>query len=116
VPDPFGTHESFGAHNNAMLRAFLDAFGFEYEFQSSTDWYKSGRFDAGCCDVLRRYEARSWRSCCPTWARSARDLFALPAGVPEDRPRAAGADPRDRRRRRHHRLSATRTAGRSRRR
>src|SRR5580704_13515631 len=46
IPDPFGTHESFGHHNNAMLRGFLDGFGFEYEFQSSTDWYKSGRFDA----------------------------------------------------------------------
>jgi lysyl-tRNA synthetase, class I len=45
VPDPFGTHESFGHHNNARLRAFLDSFGFEYEFQSATDWYKSGRFD-----------------------------------------------------------------------
>src|SRR5215475_2900510 len=46
IPDPFGTHESFGHHNNAMLRGFLDSFGFEYEFQSATDWYKSGRFDA----------------------------------------------------------------------
>ncbi|XDA98684.1 lysine--tRNA ligase [Sulfitobacter sp. LCG007] len=50
VPDPFGTHESFGDHNNAMLRRFLDTFGFEYEFISATDFYKSGRFD----DVLRR--------------------------------------------------------------
>jgi len=49
VPDPFGEYESFGHHNNAMLRRFLDSFGFEYEFQSSTDWYKSGRFD----DVLK---------------------------------------------------------------
>src|SRR5205823_3590706 len=31
VPDPFGTHDSFGAHNNARLRAFLDTFGFDYE-------------------------------------------------------------------------------------
>src|SRR6266446_5504726 len=46
IPDPFGCHESFGHHNNAMLRGFLDGFGFEYEFQSSTDWYRSGRFDA----------------------------------------------------------------------
>ena len=45
IPDPFGTHESFGAHNNARLRAFLDAFGFDYEFASSTDYYASGRFD-----------------------------------------------------------------------
>src|SRR4030095_231483 len=44
VPDPFEKYESFGHHNNAMLRGFLDSFGFEYEFQSSTDWYMSGRF------------------------------------------------------------------------
>src|SRR5580692_6197071 len=40
IPDPFGTHESFGAHNNARLRTFLDRFGFEYEFLSATDCYK----------------------------------------------------------------------------
>src|SRR5467141_1646663 len=47
IPDPFGKFESFGHHNNAMLRRFLDGFGFDYEFQSSTDWYMSGRFDQG---------------------------------------------------------------------
>jgi lysyl-tRNA synthetase class 1 len=57
VPDPFGTHDSFGAHNNARLRAFLDEFGFDYEFMSSTDCYKSGRFDATLLDVLRNYDA-----------------------------------------------------------
>ncbi len=57
VPDPFGRFESFGQHNNAMLRDFLDRFGFEYEFQSSTDWYRSGRFDATLLAVLRRYDA-----------------------------------------------------------
>jgi lysyl-tRNA synthetase class 1 len=56
VPDPFGTHESFGHHNNAMLRGFLDGFGFEYEFQSSTDYYMSGKFDQGLLDILRHYE------------------------------------------------------------
>src|SRR5690606_34468132 len=45
VPDPFGKYESFGHHNNAMLRGFLDSFGFDYEFQSATEMYKSGRFD-----------------------------------------------------------------------
>jgi lysyl-tRNA synthetase class 1 len=54
VPDPFGTHDSFGAHNNAMLRRFLDTFGFEYEFISATEFYGSGRFD----DVLRRAAER----------------------------------------------------------
>ena len=48
VPDPFGTHDSFGAHNNARLRAFLDAFGFDYEFASSTEYYKSGRRSCTC--------------------------------------------------------------------
>jgi lysyl-tRNA synthetase class 1 len=57
IPDPFGTHESFGHHNNARLRAFLDSFGFEYEFQSSTDWYTSGRFDATLRKVLAHHDA-----------------------------------------------------------
>ncbi|WP_036284753.1 lysine--tRNA ligase [Methylocystis sp. ATCC 49242] len=57
VPDPFGTHDSFGAHNNARLRAFLDAFGFDYEFASSTEYYKSGRFDAALKHMLARYDA-----------------------------------------------------------
>jgi lysyl-tRNA synthetase class 1 len=56
VPDPFGTHDSFGAHNNARLKAFLDRFGFEYEFLSSTDCYKSGRFDQALLTVLANYE------------------------------------------------------------
>lgn len=56
IPDPFGTHESFGHHNNARLRSFLDAFGFEYEFQSATDWYKSGRYDQALLSVLRHYD------------------------------------------------------------
>src|SRR3989475_1701828 len=45
IPDPFGKYESFGHHNNAMLRRFLDAYGFQYEFASATDYYTSGRFD-----------------------------------------------------------------------
>jgi lysyl-tRNA synthetase class 1 len=57
IPDPFGTHDSFGAHNNARLRAFLDSFGFEYEFASSTEYYRSGRFDAALVRVLECYDA-----------------------------------------------------------
>jgi lysyl-tRNA synthetase class 1 len=57
VPDPFGTHSSFGAHNNARLRAFLDDFGFEYEFASATDYYTSGRFDAALLRLLARYDS-----------------------------------------------------------
>ncbi|WP_439546698.1 lysine--tRNA ligase [Sandarakinorhabdus sp.] len=56
VPDPFGTHASFGAHNNARLRAFLDGFGFDYEFLSSTDCYASGMFDATLLRILAHYD------------------------------------------------------------
>lgn len=56
VPDPFEQFESFGHHNNAMLRRFLDSFEFEYEFQSATDWYKSGRFDEYLKLVLAHYD------------------------------------------------------------
>lgn len=56
IPDPFGKFESFGHHNNAMLCRFLDSFGFEYEFQSSSDWYKSGRFDESLKLVLQHYD------------------------------------------------------------
>ena len=57
VPDPFGEYESFAAHNNARLRAFLDRFGFEYEFVSSTEAYKSGRFDEALLRMLDRFDA-----------------------------------------------------------
>jgi len=56
VRDPFGTHKSFGEHNNAMLRGFLDQFGFEYEFMSSTECYKSGRFDKTLLLMLERFD------------------------------------------------------------
>jgi len=56
IPDPFGTHPSFAAHNNARLRAFLDQFGFDYEFYSSTECYASGRFDATLLKVLERFD------------------------------------------------------------
>jgi lysyl-tRNA synthetase, class I len=57
IPDPFGTHDSFGAHNNARLRTFLDSFGFEYEFASSTEYYIAGRFDGALMRVLECYDA-----------------------------------------------------------
>jgi lysyl-tRNA synthetase class 1 len=57
VPDPFGSeHGSFGAANNARLRAFLDRFGFDYEFASATDYYRSGRFDATLLKMLAAYD------------------------------------------------------------
>jgi lysyl-tRNA synthetase, class I len=58
VPSPFGPeYASFGHHNNAMLRRFLDTFGFDYEFASATEYYKSGRFDAVLLTALERYQA-----------------------------------------------------------
>ena len=57
IPDPFGTHESFAHHNNAMLRSFLDRFGFDYEFVSATDCYATGQFDAVIRKVLHGWDA-----------------------------------------------------------
>jgi lysyl-tRNA synthetase class 1 len=57
VPDPFGEYESFGAHNNAMLRRFLDTFGFDYEFISATEFYRSGQFDPTLLRAAERYDA-----------------------------------------------------------
>jgi lysyl-tRNA synthetase class 1 len=57
IPDPFGKFESFAHHNNAMLRQFLDRFGFDYDFRSSTEAYESGQFDAALKDILRHYDA-----------------------------------------------------------
>ena len=56
VRDPFGTHEGFAQHNNARLRAFLDDYGFEYEFASSTEYYQSGKFDAMLLTALERFD------------------------------------------------------------
>ena len=56
VPDPFGTHESFGHHNNAMLRRFLDTFGFQYDFISARDFYREGHFDEVLLRAAERYD------------------------------------------------------------
>jgi lysyl-tRNA synthetase class 1 len=56
VRDPFGTHPSFGAHNNARLQKFLDHFGFDYEFLSATECYTSGRFDKALLQVLSHFD------------------------------------------------------------
>ena len=57
IPDPFEKFESFAAHNNAMLRDFLDRFGFEYEFVSSSDCYNRGKFDDALRGVLANFGA-----------------------------------------------------------
>ena len=57
IPDPFEKYESFAAHNNAMLREFLDRFGFDYEFVSASERYNSGAFDEALKTVLRQNQA-----------------------------------------------------------
>lgn len=56
VPDPFGCHGSFGEHNNNKLMEFLDSFNFEYEFQSATDWYLSGRYNDVLLKILHNHQ------------------------------------------------------------
>ena len=56
IPDPFGLHESFGHHNNAKLRAFLDSFDFSYTFQSATQLYQAGHFDPWLIKILHQYD------------------------------------------------------------
>ena len=56
VPDPFGTHEGFAQHNNARLRGFLDSFGFDYDFRSATQLYRSGAFDATLLKALEKFD------------------------------------------------------------
>ena len=105
VPDPFSNeYPSFGAANNARLRAFLDHFGFDYEFASSTDYYTSGRFDATLLQHARRLRQGDGDHPADAGAGPARDLFAVPADQQDHRRRAAGADDPPRRCRRHRHL------------
>ena len=106
IPDPFSNeYPSFGAANNARLRAFLDRFGFEYEFASSTDYYAAGRFDATLLKMLERFDA-IMAIMLPSLREERRaELFAVPADPPQERHRHAGGDRRAQRRRRHDRLA-----------
>jgi len=56
IPDPFGTHESFGDHMNNRLRQFLDRYNFEYDFKSATECYRNGTFDDALCSSLKAYD------------------------------------------------------------
>ena len=57
IPDPFtNEYPSFAAHNNSRLMRFLDDFGFEYEFLSATECYKSGMMDATLLKMLAVYD------------------------------------------------------------
>ena len=56
IPDPFGKYQSFGEHNNEKLKSFLNQFGFSYQFMSSTDLYKSGKFDETIKLILKNHK------------------------------------------------------------
>jgi len=56
VPDPFNKFNSFGEHNNEMLKNFLNQFGFKYSFKSSTDLYTSGKFNESLKLILKNYQ------------------------------------------------------------
>ncbi len=56
IPDPFKKFNSFGEHNNEMLKKFLNEFKFKYTFKSSTDTYKKGLFNNSLNAVLEKYE------------------------------------------------------------
>ena len=57
IPDPYETHESYAAHNNALLQEFLNQFDFSYEFQSATQLYQSGAYDEMLQKILFHHEA-----------------------------------------------------------
>ena len=55
IPDPFKKYNSFGEHNNEMLKKFLNQFNFKYTFKSSTELYKSGKFNNSLKIILEKY-------------------------------------------------------------
>ncbi len=104
IPDPFEKFDSFAAHNNAKLREFLDQFGFEYEFVSSSDCYNSGRFDDALKGVLTNFGA-ILDIMLPTLGEERRQTYSPVMPVSPDHWRGvAGADRGGGRRRRDHPL------------
>ena len=108
IPDPFGEYDSFAAHNNARLRAFLDQFGFDYEFMSSTETYQSGRFDKALHAHARMLRRGAGDHAAVAARGAGGDLFALPADSPANRDRHAGAGAGARPERRHDQLARSR--------
>ena len=54
IPDPFKKFNSFGEHNNEMLKEFLNRFNFKFTFKSSTENYKKGIFNTTLMRVLEK--------------------------------------------------------------
>jgi hypothetical protein len=90
IPDPFGKFESFAHHNNAMLREFLDRFGFDYNSSRarSLQFRRLRRSALACCAT----STRSWHHAAHAARGTPQDLFAGPADLAQQRPGAAGAD------------------------
>ena len=111
VRDPFGEHESFGAHNNARLRAFLDGFGFDYDVHVARPSATSPAGSTRCCCASWSGSTPSRRSCCRRWARSGAPPIR-PSCRSARRPAGCCRSPTLERNveRGHHRLRATRTA------
>jgi len=93
VPDPFRHRmTAIAPRMNARLRAFLDSFGFRYEFASATELYKSGQFDAMLLRAAEKFDD-VMKVMLPTLGdERRRDLFALPADLAHHGPRALRAD------------------------
>ncbi len=111
VPDPFGTHASYGAHMNARLQAFLDSFGFEYEFASATELYKSRRLRRDAAARRRKVRRHHEADAAEPRRGAPRNLFALPADLADHRSRALRADEEGRRQGRHGHLRRRERAG-----
>ena len=93
VRDPFGEEASFGAYNNARLRRFLDGFGFDYEFKSSTTAYRLRRVRRDAAQGAGAVRRDPGGDAADAGAGASRHLLAFPAHQPQDRPRAAGPHP-----------------------
>ena len=111
VPDPFGQYESFGHHNNAMLRRFLDTFGFDYEFYSAKGLLRERPVRRHASPGRRALRGADGGHAGEPSRRAPADLFDLPADPPRDGPGALRADPACRREGGHRDLSTTRPDG-----
>ena len=58
VPDPFGTHRSFAAHNNARLRAFLDQLRLRLRVHVGDRLLHVGPLRCGAVDDARAFRGR----------------------------------------------------------
>ena len=84
-PDPFEKYNSFGEHNNEMLKKFLNKFNFKYIFKSSTDLYSSGYFNSTLKLILKNYQRYNGYNSPNTWKRKAKDIFSIFTSLSKNR-------------------------------